>query len=66
MRPANTELNITARRLDGDAPQLRVGPAAPYETAYVAIGVVFPEAGCWEVTATAGTSTLTFITRVRD
>jgi hypothetical protein len=66
MRPANTELGITAKRLDGDAPELRVGPAAPYETGYVAIGVVFPEAGCWEVTATAGTSTLTFVTRVRE
>ena len=34
--------------------------------AYVAIGVVFPAAGCWEVTGTAGSSKLTFITRVRE
>jgi hypothetical protein len=66
MRPANTELTITARRLDGDAPELAVGQAAPYSTGYVAIGVVFPAAGCWEVTGTAGTSKLTFITKVRD
>ena len=66
MRPANTELTITARRLDGDAPQLTVGPAAPYSTGYIAIGVVFPAAGCWEVTGTAGSSKLTFITRVRE
>jgi hypothetical protein len=66
MRPANTELTITARRLDGDAPELAVGQAAPYSTGYIAIGVVFPAAGCWEVTGTAGTSKLTFITRVRD
>ena len=66
MRPANTELTITARRLDGGAPDLTVGPAAPYSTGYIAIGVVFPAAGCWEVTGTAGSSKLTFITRVRD
>ena len=66
MRPANTELKISARRLDGDAPQLTVGPAAPYRTGYVAVGVVFPAPGCWEVTATAGESTLTYITRVRQ
>jgi beta-lactamase regulating signal transducer with metallopeptidase domain len=66
MRPANTELTIAARRLDGEAPQLSVGPAAPYRTAYIAIGVVFPAAGCWEVTATAGDSKLTFVTMVRE
>ena len=66
MRPANTELAITARRLDGDTPQLTVGPAAPYRTAYIAIGVRFPSSGCWEVKATAGTSTLTFVTKVRE
>jgi hypothetical protein len=66
MRPPNTELTIAARRLDGDAPKLTVGPAAPYQTAYLAVGVVFPTAGCWEVTATSGDSTLTFITRVRE
>jgi hypothetical protein len=66
MRPANTELIITARRLDGASPELTVGPAAPYSTGYIAIGVVFPAAGCWEVTGTAGNSKLTFITRVRE
>jgi hypothetical protein len=66
IRPANTELVILAKRLDGDTPQLHVGPAEPLQTAYVAIGVTFPAPGCWEVTATAGTSTLTFVTRVRE
>jgi beta-lactamase regulating signal transducer with metallopeptidase domain len=66
MRPANTQLTIAGRRLDGDAPQLQAGPAAPFNTGYIAIGLTFPAAGCWEVTATAGTSKLTFITRVRE
>jgi beta-lactamase regulating signal transducer with metallopeptidase domain len=66
MRPANTELKVTGRRLDADAPQLQAGPAAPYETGYVAIGLSFPASGCWEVTATAGNSKFTFITKVRE
>jgi beta-lactamase regulating signal transducer with metallopeptidase domain len=66
MRPANTELTITARRLDGNTADLTVGPAAPYRTAYIAIGVTFPSAGCWEVTAKAGDSTLKFVTKVQD
>jgi len=66
MRPANTELAIVARRLDGDAPRLTVGPAEPFQTAYIATPLTFPSSGCWEVTATAGTSRLTFITRVRE
>jgi beta-lactamase regulating signal transducer with metallopeptidase domain len=66
MRPANTELTVNGRRLDGDAPELRSGPAAPYETGYIAIGLTFPAPGCWEVTATAGDSKLTFVTQVRE
>jgi hypothetical protein len=66
MRPANTELAIVARRLDGDAPKVTIGPAQPYQTAYIATPVTFPAAGCWEVTATAGTSKLTFVTKVRE
>jgi beta-lactamase regulating signal transducer with metallopeptidase domain len=66
MRPANTELAIIARRLDGDAPQVKVGPAEPYQTAYIATPLTFPAAGCWEVTATAGPNKLTFVTKVRD
>jgi len=66
IRPANTELAIVARRMDGDASQLTVGPAEPLRTAYIAVGITFPTAGCWEVTATAGTSKLTFVTKVRE
>jgi hypothetical protein len=66
MRPANTELAIVARRLDGDAPGMTVGPAQPLQTAYIATPLTFPTAGCWEVTVTAGTSKLTFVTRVRE
>ena len=66
MRPENTQLNIAGRRLDGDAPKLEAGPGAPYSTGYIGIGLMFPSAGCWEITATAGSSNLTFIARVRE
>jgi beta-lactamase regulating signal transducer with metallopeptidase domain len=66
MRPENTQLTIAGRRLDGDAPEVEAGPGAPYNTGYIGIGLMFPSAGCWEVTATAGASKLTFITRVRQ
>jgi beta-lactamase regulating signal transducer with metallopeptidase domain len=66
MRPANTELTVTGRRLDAEAPQLQAGPAAPYSTGYVAVGLTFPVAGCWEITATAGDSKLTFTTKVLE
>jgi beta-lactamase regulating signal transducer with metallopeptidase domain len=66
MRPENTELTIDGRRLDAEAPKLEAVPGAPFNTGYVGIGLTFPSPGCWEVTATAGGSTLTFITRVRE
>jgi beta-lactamase regulating signal transducer with metallopeptidase domain len=66
MRPANTDLVITGRRLDADAPPLAAKTPTAYAAPYVGIGLTFPEAGCWEVTATAGDSKLTFITRVQE
>lgn len=64
MRPANADLVITGRRLDGDASPLQVQLAKDGSAGYIATSLSFPAAGCWEVTATAGASTLTFITRV--
>jgi beta-lactamase regulating signal transducer with metallopeptidase domain len=66
MRPADTDLKVTGRRLDGDSPLLQAGPAAPLRTGYIAVGLTFPASGCWEITATAGASKLTFITQVRE
>jgi beta-lactamase regulating signal transducer with metallopeptidase domain len=66
MRPANTDLVVTGRRLDGDAPALAAGTPTAYAAPYTAIGMTFPEPGCWEVTATAGDSKLTFITKVQQ
>ena len=58
-------LTVSGRRLDGDArpltaemPQSFVG--AGFQPSYL----IFPAAGCWEVTATANGSSLTFVTMV--
>jgi beta-lactamase regulating signal transducer with metallopeptidase domain len=64
MKPANMDLVITGRRLDGDSTPLKVQLAKDSTAGYIATVMTFPKAGCWEVTATAGSSTLTYITRV--
>ena len=58
-------LAVSGRRVDGEArrltaemPQSFVG--AGFQPSYL----IFPTAGCWEVTATANGSTLTFVTLV--
>jgi len=64
MKPANVDLVITGRRLDGDSTPLKIQLAKDSTAGYIATAMTFPKAGCWEVTATAGSSTLTYITRV--
>jgi len=64
IRPQGEELRITGRRLDREAPPLEASIPCCYPTTFKASGLRFPTPGCWEVTATAGRSTLTFITNV--
>ena len=64
MKLANTDLVVTGRRLDGESAPLQIQVAKDATAGYIAASMVFPKAGCWEVTATAGSSTLTFVTRV--
>jgi hypothetical protein len=64
MKPANVDLVITGRRLDGDSDPLKIQLAKDSTAGYIATAMTFPKAGCWEVTATAGSSTLTYVTRV--
>lgn len=64
-RNVRGQLEITGRRLDGDAPPLEAGAPDGYgETGFQASGVLFPTEGCWEVTGTVGSSSLTFVTFV--
>jgi hypothetical protein len=64
IRPQGTQLTISGRRLDGDASPATATIPCCYPTGFQATGVAFPTTGCWQVSAKAGTSELTFITRV--
>lgn len=64
VRPKGTELVITGRRLDGDAPAVEAHVPCCYRSGFQIVGLYFPTEGCWEVTAKAGTSALQFVTLV--
>jgi hypothetical protein len=64
IRPAGIQLTVTGRRLDAEAPPMKPTLPCCYPTGFQASGLAFPTAGCWEITAVAGTSQLTFVTRV--
>jgi len=58
------ELKITGHRLDSDVSALEADIPCCYPTRFQATGLYFPTDGCWEVTAKAEESILTFIVRV--
>lgn len=60
-RPAGAELVISGQRLDEDAPALEAHVPCCYPTRFQATGLYFPTEGCWEVTAKAGESLLSFV-----
>jgi len=60
-RPGGTPLRITGRRLDAKAPALQADIPGTYPTRFQATGIYFPTEGCWEVTAEAEDSELTFV-----
>ncbi len=63
-RPAGETLEITGRRLDGHSPPLETHIPCCYPTRFQSSGLYFPGEGCWEITASAGESVLSFIVRV--
>lgn len=59
------KLAIEGRRLDASAPPLRAHVPDGYGiTGFQATGILFPSAGCWEVTGRVGDASLTFVTLV--
>lgn len=65
-RIASGRLNITGRRLDGQAPPIRASVPEGYgDTGFQASGVLFPTEGCWEITGAVRDSMLRFVTLVR-
>jgi hypothetical protein len=64
-RVASGRLHITGQRLDGPAPPARAHVPDGYgDTGFQASGVDFPTEGCWEVTGTLPTTSLSFVTFV--
>jgi hypothetical protein len=59
------DLRVSGRRLDGVAPPLTASVPSGYgNTGFQSSGLIFPTAGCWQVTGRVGTHTLTFVTFV--
>lgn len=63
-RPEGASLEVTAHRLDGDAPPFEAHIPCCYPTRFQSSGLFFPTEGCWEVTAKAADSVLSFIVRI--
>ncbi|HUE97693.1 MAG TPA: hypothetical protein VMN99_00485 [Anaerolineales bacterium] len=64
-RPAGVPLKITGQRLDGQAPPFEAQVPCCYPTRFQATGLYFPTEGCWEVTAKAADSELSFVVWVK-
>ena len=60
-RPEGADLEIVGRRIDAEAAPLDVHIPCCYPTRFQATGLYFPSAGCWEITAKAADSELTFV-----
>ncbi|HKI54810.1 MAG TPA: hypothetical protein VJ987_11845 [Anaerolineales bacterium] len=63
-RPEGAEMQITGKRIDAQAPPLESYIPCCYPTRFQATGLYFPTEGCWEVTARAEDSVLSFIVQV--
>lgn len=63
-RPAGATLEITGQRLDTETPSLEAHVPCCYPTRFQATGLSFPTDGCWEITAKAAESVLSFVVSV--
>lgn len=63
-KPTGAALTVSGRRLDGVAAPLQARIPDGYHGNFQSSGLFFPSAGCWEITAQAGNSTLAFTTYV--
>lgn len=64
VRPRGTTLAITGVRLDGSAPTVEADIPCCYPSGFQIVALHFPTEGCWEVRATSGDHSLSFVTRV--
>jgi hypothetical protein len=65
VRPAGTQLTFTARRLDVPGPPITSRERTGYPTGFYFGTVDIPTEGCWEVTASAGVSQVTFVAEIQ-
>lgn len=65
VRPQGTQLVISGRRIDANAPPLEAYIPCCYRTGFQIVVLLFPTEGCWEVTAKAGGNELRFVTQVK-
>jgi hypothetical protein len=65
VRPQGTQLKFVARRLDKPEREAISTEREGYPTGFYFGSVDIPTDGCWEVTATAGTSQVTFVVEIR-
>jgi len=64
-RKIQGQLDITGRRLDGEAPKLRAWiPDGYADTGFQSSYVLFPKPGCWEIVASVGSHQLVFVVAV--
>jgi hypothetical protein len=63
-RPEGATLEITGRRIDGEAPPLKAYIPCCYPTRFQTSSLIFPTEGCWEVTGKAADRVLSFVVRV--
>ena len=63
-RPAGALLEISGRRLDGQAASLEARIPCCYPTRFQATRLMFPAEGCWNVTARAADKELSFVVNV--
>jgi len=65
MHQARGRLQISGRRLDGDAPPLQSVVPEGFEAQDIQpTSLIFPTTGCWEVTGRIGEHRVTFVLRV--
>jgi hypothetical protein len=66
VRPAGIPLRVRMHRIDAAAPDVEMVEEGPASFGFFFGGPANPTEGCWEVTASAGESRVSFVTAVRD
>ena len=65
-KPMGSKLVVSGQRLDAAAPPLGFSGPGGYGGTFQASGLIFPSAGCWQVEAQAGASSLRFVVEVGE